>query len=165
MAIKGDVTGLDELIFKGEPMIPLVDDYSGYRRSGVVRSSMDGGLTRQRKKTYNNPLVYSVSFYLDTPQHQDYFAMFALRNEGKKFICHLRGSRPIVEPFVVQVISDWEEVLATAVDGRYQMEMEIIDVRDTCLDDFLFPMYQCAGEDLYDILDGIIDIAERVPEA
>lgn len=165
MAIKGDVTGLDELIYQGEPMIPLVSDFSGARRSGVIQSDMNGGRTRQRKKFYNNPLVKSVSFYLETTQQQDFFALFALRNEGKPFICHLRGSRPIVEPHVVQVISDWEETLATAVDGVYEMQMEIIDVRDECLDEFLFPMYQCSGDNLYGVLSGIIDVAKGAPKA
>lgn len=165
MAIKGDVTGLEELVFGGEPMVPLVDGFSGARRSGIVQSNMTGGLTRQRKRFYNNPIVKSVSFFLETPQAQDYFSMFGYRNEGKKFICHVRGSRPIVEPHVVQIISEWEEVLATAVDGRYELEMEIIDVRNPCLDEFLLPMYQCTGIDLCDILSGIIDVADRTPEA
>lgn len=164
MAVKGDVTGLDELIYQGEPMIPLVDGFGGSRRSGVIQSSMNGGLTRQRKKYYNNPLVKSVSFYLETQQQQDFFSLFGFRNEGKPFICHVRGSRPIVEPHVVQIISDWEEVLATAVDGMYEMEMEIVDVRDPCLEEFLFPMYQCAGDDLYSVLKGIIQVAEEVPK-
>jgi len=163
MALKGDTSGLDELVYQGKPMTPLLDGFSGARRSGVVRSELPGGLTRQRKKYYNQPIVKNASFFLEDCAQQDFFMMFALRNEGKPFICHLRSGRPIIEPHVVQVVSDWDESYASMVDGRFDVQLEIIEVRDTCLDEFLFPMYQCLGSDMKAVLQGIIDIAKKAP--
>ena len=163
MAIKGDVTGLDVLQFGGKALIPLVSSYSGARKLGTIASQVPGGLTRQRKKYFNQPILKNASFLLETQQQQDYFKMFAYRNEGKPFICHLSAERPIVEPYVVQVVSDWDETFSSAVDGSFTVALEIVSVREPCLDDFLFPMYECVGDDLYCILVGYKDLVKSIP--
>lgn len=164
MALKGDTSDLDVLIFGGEPMIPLVSGFSRSRRTGVIQSSAQGGATRQRKKFYNNVYDANLSFWLESQQQQDFIKMFFERNEGKKFICHLSADRPMVEPYVIQVITTWDDAEVTAVDGLTTFAVEIFSVRDICLDDFLFPMYQCLGSDLYSVLNGMIDIVKKIPE-
>lgn len=164
MALKGDTTGLDTLLWGGEPWIPLLSGFSGSRRTGVRQSTFEGGKTRQRKKFYNQPRVKEATFYAESQAQQDYFMSFSERNEGKPFICHLHGSRPIVEPCVVQVISDWEEDLTSSIDGEFTVTLEITHVRDQCLDDFLFPMYQCVGDDIYCVLSGIVELALKAPK-
>ncbi len=49
MATKGDVSGLDVLMFGGEPLIPMLSGLRTSRRSGVVQSESSGGMVRQRK--------------------------------------------------------------------------------------------------------------------
>lgn len=147
--IKGDVSDLDVLTFGGKPMIPLVSGFSRKRRSGVVTNSVQAGLTRQRKKFYGNVYEAQATFYLPTQAAQDFIKTFFARNEGKRFICNLSADRPIVEPYVVQVIGDWEDANVTSLDAMLNVTLEIVSVRCPGLDDFLFTMYQCQGDDMY----------------
>lgn len=143
MATKGDISGLDVLIFGGEPMIPQVaiGGFSRYKKSGVVRSDASGGASRQRRKYFGTTHIADVTFYLETPVEQDYFELFIERNQGKRFICHLQADRPIVEPYVVQVVSEVNFSEVTAKDSTVSMTMEIYSVRDKDLDDWLYQMY------------------------
>lgn len=164
MATKGDISDLDEFIFGGEPILPLLNGFSRVRVSGVVQSDVEGGLTRQRKKFYNQPYQANVSYDLATPAMQDFIKMFFERNEGKKFVAWLRADRPILEPYVVQVVSDWEDVYASAIDGTLSVTMEIVSVRDTALDDVVFPLYQLYGNDFQTYLDAFKPIVQAMPE-
>lgn len=164
MATKGDVSNLDTLLFGGEPMIPLVSGFSRYRRNGVIQSDVQGGSTRQRKKFFNNPHIASATFWLETPAQQDYIQLFFERNEGKYFICHLAADRPLIEPYVVQVVSDWENDYVSAKDGTLTVTLEIVSARDEALDEFLFPMYEAIGSDLYDVLICFKKIVLAMPE-
>lgn len=165
MATKGDISGLDTLQFGGVPKIPMLQGITKAKRSGVRQSNAQGGLTRQRKKFYGNPWVADATFMLKTLPEIDYFTMFGERNEGKKFICYMRADRPIIEPYVVQVISEWPDTLIARKSARATVTMEIYPARDPCLDEFIFPMYECSGNDLYCILDGIIEVAKGAPSA
>lgn len=151
--IKGDVSDLDVLMFGGKPLIPLVSGFSRKRRSGVVRNTVQAGLSRQRKKFYGTVYEAQATFYLPTRATQDFIKTFFARNEGKRFICNLSADRPIVEPYVVQVIGDWEDANVTALDATMNVTLEIVSVRCQGLDDLLFTMYQCQGEDMYCIFE------------
>lgn len=152
MATKGDISGLDILQYGGKPMIPLVSGFSRNRRSGIVQSEVAGGRTRQRKKFYGNPYVAEATFFIQTPQQQDFLKIFFERNEGKTFVCNLSADRPIVEPYTVRVISDWQDTYVSAKDGQFTVTLEIDSVRCPELDTFLNAMYSCQGDDTYDIL-------------
>lgn len=162
MATKGDISTLDVLMYGGKPMIPLVSGFSRYRRSGIIQSEVQGGRTRQRKKFYGNAYVAEATFYLRSPQQQDFIKIFFERNEGKTFICNLSADRPIVEPYTVRVISDWQDSYVSAKDGQLTVTLEIDSVRCPELDEFLNAMYTCRGDDLYSILrlanDGVLSL-------
>ncbi len=81
MATKGDVSGLDVLMYGGVRMVPLVDSFSRVRRSGVVASDTQGGMTRQRKKFHNQPYLAEVTYRLETPGMQDFIKVFFERNQ------------------------------------------------------------------------------------
>lgn len=164
MATKGDVSDLDVLMFGGKPLVPLVSGFNRVRRSGVVRSDVGGGSTRQRKKSFNMPHIASVTFYLRSPAAQDFIQSFINRSEGKKFICHLSADRPIVEPYVVQAIDDWQHVEVDAIAGTVTCQFEIFSTKEDCLDQFFYDFYSCMGDDLFCILSGMSEIIERVPE-
>lgn len=161
--IKGDVTGLDTLQYGGKPMIPLTSGFSRSRRSGIRQNEVVAGVTRQRKKFYGNAYVAEATFYLNTPQQQDFLKLFFERNEGKTFICHLSADRPIVEPYTVRVISDWEDSSVSAVNGTLTVTLEIDSVRCPELDNFLWTMYNCRGDDTYGILSGITRMTRLLP--
>lgn len=165
MATKGDISDLKVLMFGGKPMVPQVaiGGFSRTKNTGVVNSDTSGGATRQRKKYFGNVHVAEVTFYLETAQQQDYMELFVNQNEGKRFICYLAADRPIVEPYVVQVISQYQYADINAKDSGVSMTMEIFSVRDTYLDEFLLDMYPALGSDFYPWLLGLHDIVELMP--
>ena len=165
MATKGDVSDLDVLMFGGNALVPLVSGFNRVRRSGVVRSDVSGGTTRQRKKYFNMPHIADVTFYLRSPMVQDFIQSFINRNEGKKFICHLSADRPIVEPYVCQAIGDWQHVEVSAVEGTVTCQFEIFSTSEVCLDEFIYNSYACMGEDMHCIISGMSEIVEKMPES
>ncbi len=162
MATKGDISTLDVLMFGGKNMVPTTSGFSGGRKSGVLQSDVPGGSSRQRKKYYNTTFLYSASFFLETPQEQDYVKLFFERNEGKKFICHLAADRPVVEPYVVQVVSDWNDSERNAINGILSVTLEVFSVRDKCLDDLLNNLYPCLGNDTSSVLRDISQLTKMV---
>lgn len=165
MATKGDISDLDVLQFGGKPMIPQVAQggFSRTRKSGVVRTDSAGGASRQRKKYFGTTHIAEVTFYLETAQQQDYMELFSVENEGKKFICHLSADRPLVEPYVVQIISDINFSETNAKDGIATMTLEIFPARDQVLDDWLYNYYQILGSDLSGYLLGFGEIVKAMP--
>lgn len=164
MATKGDISDLDELKFGGEYLVPLLNGFSRRRTSGIVQSDVRGGQTRQRKKFYNQSYTADATYRLDTPAHQDFIKVFFERNEGKQFVAYLRADRPILEPYVVQVVSNWEDDYVSAADATMTVTLEIFSARCVELDDFIFPMYQELGVDLYDVLIGFGSIVGAMPD-
>lgn len=164
MATKGDITGLPVLMFGGKPLVPQVaiGGFSRHRQSGIVVSNAAGGAGRVRKKYHGGTHMAEVTFYLETPQQQDYLELFFSRNEGTRFICHLAADRPIVEPYVVQVVSDVNYSDVNAKDSVASMTMEIFSARDADLDEFLIEMYPVV-DDLYGVLTGFRAIVEEMP--
>jgi hypothetical protein len=163
MATKGDVSDLDVLKYGGDPLVPLVSGFSRVRRSGVVRSDISGGATRQRKKYFNMPHICTVEFYLRSVSAQDFIQSFINRNEGKKFICYLSADRPIVEPYVVQALSDWDHTEVSAIEGTVTCEFEVFSTSSDCLDEFVYITNSCMGDDTYCIITGMEDITNKMP--
>lgn len=162
MATKGDVSDLDILQFGGAPLVPR-SSASRKRKTGLVQSDVVGGLTRQRKKYFNQPYEMECEFYLEDVFMQDYLKSFFEKNEGRKFICHLAADRPIVEPYVVQVISDWQDADVTSIYATLTVTLEIYPARDAELDELLIDLYPVVGSDIYNWLNGFNEIVEAMP--
>lgn len=163
MAIKGDVTGLDVLMFGQKPLVPLNSGFSRTRDSGVARSSSPGGASRLRKKYYGTTHLVNATFYLDSPAKQDFIQRFINRNEGKRFICHLAADRPIVEPYVVQAVSEWSHDDVSAIYGNVTVQLEVYSTSEPCLDEWFYNMYQCYGDDLCREVNLLNDLATGWP--
>ena len=151
MATKGDISDLKTLTFGGKPMVPsvAVGGYSRTKGSGVINSNTTGGATRQRKKYYGNVHVVEATFYMDTSAQHDYMEIFINQNEGKKWICHLTADRPIVEPYVVQTVSEWQFSDINSSEATLTVTLEVFSVRDPALDAFLMVMYESqVGDDI-----------------
>lgn len=163
MATKGDISTLDELKFGGEYFIPLLSSFSGSRNSGLIQTSAQGGASRQRKKYYGTTYSYEAKFFLDNQAMQDYFKIFFERNEGKKFICHVAADRPIVEPYVVQVTSDWQDDYRSMVDGLLSVTLEVFSVRYPALDETLFELYTSEGDNTTKVITLFNGFVEKMP--
>lgn len=165
MAINGDATGLETLMFGGKPIVPQVAQggFSRVKQQGVIVSNVAGGASRIRRKYHGGVHVANVTFYLETAQHQDFMELFLERNAGKRFICHLAADRPIVEPYVVQIISDSTFSDVTAADATVSMTLEIFSARDRQLDEWLAASYPVYGDDLYGLINSYREIVELMP--
>lgn len=152
MGLKGDTTGLNVLLFGGKPMIPLIKGNSRRMISGVVSSRFQGGATRQRVKYYNNNHIMEATFYLESPTQQAFMKLFENRNQGKHFICYLSADSADVEPYVVQVVSDWNYTENTIKDAYLNVTLEITPSRSFCYDNFIYDMSVCTGSSLGCIL-------------
>lgn len=152
MATKGDISDLNVLFYGGQPMVPLVEGFTRSRQSGVVRSDVAGGASRQRKKYFGTTHIASATFYLRSPAQMDYIQLFINNNEGKRWVCHLAADRPLVEPYVVQALTDWNHVEVNALRGTVTVQLEIFSARDECLDETLGVLYPCIGDDICEYL-------------
>ena len=165
MAVKGDVTGLDVLAFGQKPMVPLNSGFSRTRESGVARSSAPGGASRQRKRYYGTVHVANVTFRLDSPAMQDFIQRFINRNEGKRFICYLAADRPLVEPYVVQAVSEWSHEDVSALQADVSVQLEVYSTSEPCLDELLYQLYQCYGDDLCEVVDLFSTLTDGWPKS
>lgn len=163
MATKGDISDLEVLQFSGKPLVPLVSGFNRVRRSGVTQSEVSGGTSRQRKKYFNMPHIADVVFYLRSTFLQDYIQSFINLNEGKKFICYLSADRPIVEPYVVQAVGEWQHPEVNAVEGTVTCQFEIFSTKVEVLDIFLQAEYAANGDDTPLVILEYPKIVEKMP--
>ena len=94
----------------------------------------------------------------------DYIRLFINNNEGKRWICHLSADRPLVEPYVVQALTDWNHVEVNALRGTVTVQLEIFSARNPCADEFLSAVYPCIGDDICEYLELFGTITEGWPE-
>ena len=163
MATKGDISDLEILQYGGEPLVPLVSGFNRVRRSGVIQSEVSGGTSRQRKKYFNMPHIAEVVFYLKSPFLQDYIQSFINLSEGKKFICHLSADRPIVEPYVVQAVGEWQHPEVNAIEGTVTCQFEIFSTKVDVLDELLQAEYMVNGDDTTLIILEYPEIVKKMP--
>lgn len=164
MATKGDISDLDVLLYGGQPVVPLVEGFTRTRQGGVIRSDVSGGASRQRKKYYGTTHLAQATFYLSSPAMQDFIQLFINRNEGKRWICHLAADRPLVEPYVVQALTDWNHVEVNALRGSVTVQLEIFSARNQCADETLGVLYPCIGDDICEYLDLFGNMTENWPK-
>lgn len=164
MATKGDISDLDVLQFGGKPLVPEINNFSRNRKQGIEVSDAEGGASRIRKKYFNQVYIVQASFFLDDIFMQDFIKTFFARNEGKRFICYLSADRPLVEPYVVQVTSTWDDSYVSQADGEISFTMEVFSVRDKELDDLLFNLYQEYGSYLTTWMDWLKIAVEALPD-
>lgn len=164
MAISGDISDLDVLMFGLKPMVPTVSGFGRSRNQGTIESDLPGGAVRQRKKYHNTTYSAQATFHLDDIFMQDYVKSFFVKNEGKRFVCHLSADRPVVEPYVVQVLGTWNDDYVSQADGLMTVNLEIYSARDSELDEFLNAVYPVAGSRMTDWLTGFEQIVLNMPE-
>ncbi len=165
MATKGDISDLDVLLYGGQPVVPLVEGFTRTRQGGVIRSDVSGGASRQRKKYYGTTHLAQATFYLRSPAMQDFIQLFINKNEGKRWICHLAADRPLVEPYVVQALTDWNHVEVNALRGSVTVQLEIFSARNQCADEFLGAVYPCMGDDICEYLKMFGTMTEGWPQS
>ena len=147
MATIGDISGLETLQYDNVPLEPLTEGFVRRRKSGVIASGGDSGASVLRRKFFNTVHVLGVTYYLESRPQQDYIQAFINVTEGQKFIAYLTADRPILEPYVVQAVTDWEHSEVTYVDAKVSVTLEVFSTRNFATDQAIMNAYAIDGDD------------------
>jgi hypothetical protein len=142
MALSGDTSDLDELIYGGSPVLPEQNSYSVTTPGGVVRSDVDGGLPKSQLQFYNKPHLASATYIGLDGFKIAYLENFFERHRGQKFIAHLLVLSGEVEPFVVQFVGE-PSFSKTGFSGSCQISYEVQPGIDRCYQQSMLDLGQC----------------------
>lgn len=145
MAITGDVSDLDEMLWNGEPYLPQRDSYSVELPSGVVGTSFGGGLDKLQLQFVNAPYYVSVTYTAYDGFQAAYLEYFLKKNRGQKFVAWLLISGVEPEQFVVQYTEDNPQISKTGYTASVTITLQVEPSVDRDFEDFIFTFGQQAG--------------------
>lgn len=145
MAVTGDVSDLDTLMFGGEPMLPERGSYSVKLQGGVVSSDFDAGLDKQDIQFLNSPYQVSCTYFALDGFKAAYVESFFNRQRGQKFIANLLIGTNDIEEFVVQLIGT-PKMSQTGNNGEISVTYKVEPAIDRCWNDTLFYWGGCVDD-------------------
>ena len=89
MALIGDTSELDTLLYGGKYMLPEANSYTMTTPWGVVSSDVSGGFVRQQLQFFNSPAQVQVVYRCVTRARVDFLKAFIRLHEGLPFIAAL----------------------------------------------------------------------------
>ena len=75
----------------------------------------------------------------------------------------MSADRPIVEPYVVQAVGEWQHPEVNAIEGTVTCQFEIFSTKETILDEFLQAEYTVNGDDTTLVILEYPKIVEKMP--
>lgn len=163
MALVGDTSDLDELLYGGSPVLPEQNSYSVTIPGGVVRSDLDGGLPKSQLQFFNKPYLASVTYVGLDGFKIAYLENFFERHRGQKFIANLLISSGEVEPFVVQFVGE-PSFSKTGFNGSCQISYEVQPGIDRCYQQSILDLGQClTGGQIVGIATNLHEALEAKP--
>lgn len=145
MALIGDTSELDTLLYGGKYMLPEAASYTMTTPWGVVSSDVSGGFVRQQLQFFNSPAQVHVVYRCVTKARVDFLKAFIRRHEGLPFIAALAVDTDEVEPYVVDIVGapTWQE---NGFSGTCTLTYQVQPTPKADYDEFL----QWAGATLGD---------------
>ena len=136
MALVGDTSDLDTLMYGGYPMLPERDSYSFTDSFGVEQTDISGGFVRQSLLYFNAPYQVDVKYNLVTAQRYNYLKMFIDAHKAIPFIAYMCLDSIEVEPYVVDIIDapEWE---TTGFSGTCKLSLQVQPSPDYDYRDFV----------------------------
>lgn len=144
MALRGDTSDLDRLVYGGKPVLPERDSYSVRLRGGVVSSDISGGLTKQMVQFTNAPYSVSVNYKGLDQGKATWLSNFFDKRRGERFIATLLIGGTELEEFVVQQISD-ATFKTSGINGSISLTLQVEPAVDNCFIDWADWAYQCSA--------------------
>ena len=142
MALIGDTSELDTLLYGGKYMLPEAASYTMTTPWGVVSSDVSGGFVRQQLQFFNSPAQVQVVYRCVTKARVDFLKAFIRLHEGLPFIAALAVDTDTVEPYVVDIVGapTWQE---NGFSGTCTLTYQVQPTPNADYDEFL--QWSCAA--------------------
>ena len=146
MALIGDTSELDTLLYGGKYMLPEAASYTMTTPWGVVSSDVSGGFVRQQLQFFNSPAQVQVVYRCVTKPRVDFLKSFIRLHEGLPFIAALAVDTDEVEPYVVDVVGapTWQE---NGFSGTCTLTYQVQPTPNADYDEFLQWSGSALGDD------------------
>ena len=165
MALIGDASELDTLLYGGKYMLPEAASYTMTTPWGVVSSDVSGGFVRQQLQFFNSPAQVQVVYRCVTKARVDYLKAFIRLHEGLPFIAALAVDTDTVEPYIVDVVGapTWQE---NGFSGTCTLTYQVQPTPNADYDEFLQWSGAALGDDTLDFANWIAKTANwDLPDA
>ena len=141
MALTGDTSELDVLMYGGEEKLPEQSSYTLTLQTGVISSSYAGGMDSQEIQFLDSPYNVSCTYEAMDGFEINYLNEFFNRNRGQKFIATLLVGGEL-EQFVVQRTNDAKPKM-TGFNGSISVTYQVVPAVDRCWQQTIFDWGQC----------------------
>jgi hypothetical protein len=144
MALIGDTSNLDTLMYAGEIVEPLAGSYTVTLPNGVVSSNIAGGMSKMQLQFINAPYYVNCTYrtfdYFEASMLEGFF----LQHRGQKFIAYLIIEQSTPQPYIVQVMNDVEDAKNSA-GGDISITYEVYPAIDRCFQKVVVEWGKCVG--------------------
>ena len=160
MALIGDTSELDTLLYGGKYMLPEANSYTMTTPWGVVSSDVSGGFVRQQLQFFNSPAQVQVVYRCVTKARVDFLKSFIRLHEGLSFIAALAVDTDTVEPYVVDIVGapTWQE---NGFSGTCTLTYQVQPTPNADYDEFLQWTGATLGDDLPEFANWIAKTANE----
>lgn len=146
MALIGDTSDLERLIYGGKPVLPEQQSYQTVTPDGTVVSSTPGGIPKTAIQYFNQPYSVSVTYVALDGFKSLYLEDFFARNQGQAFIANLLIGNTETEEFVVKYLGSSKHA-KTGFNGSMSIDLVVEPAIDRCFQEFLAIYAPCMGSD------------------
>ena len=160
MALIGDTSELDTLLYGGKYMLPEANSYTMTTPWGVVSSDVSGGFVRQQLQFFNSPAQVQVVYRCVTKTRVDFLKSFIRLHEGMPFIAALAVDTDTVEPYVVDIVGapTWQE---NGFSGTCTLTYQVQPTPNADYDEFLQWTGAAFGDDTLEFANWIAKTANE----
>ena len=146
MALRGDTSDLERLVYGGKPILPEQQSYSVETQDGTVISSVPGGLPKTALQYFDQPYKTSVTYNSLDGFKALYLEDFFNRHQGQAFIANLLIGNTETEEFVVKYLGTSKHN-KTGFNGSMSIDLIVEPAIDRCFQAFLAEYAPCMGSD------------------
>ena len=146
MALSGDTSDLDRLIYGGKPVLPEQQSYSTTTPDGTVVSSVPGDIPKTAIQYFSQPYKVSVTYVSLDGFKSSYLENFFALHQGQAFIANLLVGGTETEEFVVKYIGDSKHS-RTGFNGSMSIDLIVEPSIDRCFQQVIQEWGECRGSD------------------
>lgn len=146
MALSGDTSDLERLVYGGKPILPEQQSYSVQSPDGTIVSSVGGGMPKTAIQYFNQPYKVSVTYKSLDGFKALYLEDFFTRHQGQAFIAELLIGNTETEEFVVKYLGSTKQS-KTGFNGSMSIDLIVEPAIDRCFQQFIAEFAPCMGSD------------------
>lgn len=154
---------LPKLMYGGVMVRPVRDSYSYQSAYGVTKSDTSGTLSRLVRTSFNGPSIVPCTIHLRDEgmmQWWDVFYEQSISQGSKPFIAELLVNG-LIKEHVCQIV-DRPSISSPGWKADVSLNLEVVPVRDRCMDISLSLLLPCYGADTSCIIEQTVDVAKQL---